>query len=279
MSDLTIGTVHAAMQSGEISGDQQEWADVENKLAELLPGVDTGDLTDAVREQIKANPNATPAEVLEAVVKELNPEVGSAEVSALRSEWEQFAQSTGMEPSELLEIMKTPETGSEVTATSIKDMMADLMAMMIQLFGEEAASQLLEGFAERDTVMALAKQKASEMRTMAWCQLGLGLCSAATSIVGGIGGMRMAGNAAKSQAFSTMMGGGAKVFDSLSQMSTSLIQANIAELDGESQSAQMRKETAQKLEDMARDLIKVMIDIYNSMMSQEYQTMSKLSNV
>lgn len=279
MSDLSINTISSAMEIGFLGGDEGEWGDVENKLAELLPGVDSDDLTAEIKKYIEANPSATPAEVLEAVVTKLNPDVTTEQVSALRTEWEQFATTTGLGPDTLLEIMATPETSGSSSSMSVKDLMAQLMLLMIEIFGEEAANELLEGFSERDTIMDLAKEKAAQLRTQAWTQLAMGLCSAACSIAGGIGGMKMAGNAAKSQAFSTIMQGFGKVFDSINQCATSMIQAHIAEIDGESQAAQVRKDTAQKLEDMARDLVKTMLEIYQNMASQEYQTMGKLSNV
>ena len=278
MSDLSISTLSTAMDIGYLTGSSDELKDVENKLAELLPGVSSEDLTSEIKKYVEANPSATPSEVLEAVVTKLNPDVTTEQVSALRTEWEQFAQTTGLPPDALLEVMAPPETTGTTTSTSVKDMMAALMMLMIEVFGEDAASSLLEGFQERDTIMKLAKDKASELRAQAGWQLGLGLCSAGCSIVGGIGGMGMSKNSALSQGFTTMMQGSAKVFDSFSQFATSLIQANIAEIDGKSQAAQVRKETAQKLEDMARDLIKTMIEVYQNLASQEYQTLTKIAN-
>jgi hypothetical protein len=79
--------------------------------------------------------------------------------------------------------------------------------------------------------------------------------------------------------WSQVVAGSAKLFDSASQFAASMIQANIAEIEGQSQVAQVRKETAQKLEDLARDMIRAFMEIYNSLLQQQYQTMSKLSSV
>ena len=277
MSELLISGINTAMTAKTMDGDVNELKDVEQKLSALLPGIDSGELNSAIREYIQANPSATPAEVLEAVVTQLDPSVTTEQVSALRTEWEQFAQTTKLDAGELLGVMQLPGVGDELTPTSVKDMMAMLVLMMIELFGEEAADQLLEGFAERDNIMALAKEKATQMRTMAWIQLGTGLTSAAISIYGGCKGMKM--DSGKAMAFSQAISGTAKLFDVAGQFAGSMIQANIAEIDGKSAAAQIRKETSQKLEDMARDLIKTFMDVYDNLKSQEYQTMSKLSNV
>jgi hypothetical protein len=274
---ITITGISTALGADLMAGDEKEWQDVEQTLTELLPGVDTTTLSAAITSYIEAHPSATPGEVLEAVVTQLNPSLATDQVAALRTEWEQFAASTSLDAASLLEVMKTPEPDAP-TIESMRDIMAMLLMLMIEIMGEESASQLMEGFAQRDQIMALAKEKAAEMRAMAWTQLAMGLTSAAISIVGGLAGMGFK-DSSKAMLWSQVVAGSAKLFDTASQFATSMIQANIAEIEGKSQVAQVRKETAQKLEDLARDLIKTFMEIYNSLLQQQYQTMSKLSNV
>ncbi|WP_028588050.1 hypothetical protein [Desulfocurvus vexinensis] len=276
MSDITISGISTALGANLLSGDAKEWQDVEQKLTALLPGIDTQTLSAAITDYIEAHPSATPGEVLEAVVNQLNPGLAADQVAALRTEWEQFAATTTLDAASLLAVMKTPE--EVVTPQSVRDLMAMLLMLMIEVMGEESASQLMEGFAQRDEIMALAKEKAAEMRAMAWTQLALGLTSAAISIVGGLAGMGFK-DSSKAMLWSQVVAGSAKLFDTASQFATSMIQANIAEIEGKSQVAQIRKETAQKLEDLARDLVRTFMEIYNSLLQQQYQTMSKLSNV
>ena len=277
MSDITISGISTALGANLMSGDEKEWQDVEQKLTALLPGIDTQTLSAAITDYIEAHPSATPGEVLEAVVNQLNPGLATEQVAALRTEWEQFAATTSLDAASLLAVMKTPEeTGP--TIQSMRDIMAMLLMLMIEIMGEESASQLMEGFAQRDEIMALAKEKAAEMRAMAWVQLAMGLTSAAISIVGGLAGMGIK-DSSKAMLWSQVVSGSAKLFDTASQFATSMIQANIAEIEGKSQVAQVRKETAQKLEDLARDLIRTFMELYNSLLQQQYQTMSKLSNV
>jgi len=278
MSDLTISGISAALASGTLSGDASEWQDVEDKLTALLPGVDSDTLSQAIEEYVAAHPSATPSEVLTAVAQELNPDLTTAEVAALRTEWEEFAATTGTDASELLTVMSTPETSSSSDTQTIRELMAMLMMLMIEIFGEEAASQLLEGFAQRDTIMALAKEKAEELRDMAATQLALGLVSAAVSIAGGAAGMAMS-SPSLAMAWNQVVSGAAKIFDSISQYVGSMAPANIAEIDGQSQAAQIRKETADKLEDMARDLIKATLEIYTALQQQEYQNLQKVASV
>ncbi len=277
MSDITITGISNALGADLMTGDADQWQDVEQKLTELLPGVDSQTLSSAIANYIEAHPTATPGEVLEAVVSQLNPAVASEQVAALRTEWEQFAATTTLDAASLLEVMKTPAAGAP-TIESVRDIMAMLVLLMIEIMGEESASQLMEGFAQRDEIMALAKEKAAEMRTMAWTQLALGLTSAAISIAGGLMGMGFK-DSSQAMLWSQVVAGSAKLFDSASQFAASMIQANIAEIEGQSQVAQVRKETAQKLEDLARDMIRAFMEIYNSLLQQQYQTMSKLSNV
>jgi hypothetical protein len=277
MSDITITGISNALGADLMTGDADQWQDVEQKLTELLPGVDSQTLSSAIANYIEAHPTATPGEVLEAVVRQLNPAVASEQVAALRTEWEQFAATTTLDAASLLEVMKTPAAGAP-TIESMRDIMAMLVLLMIEIMGEESASQLMEGFAQRDEIMALAKEKAAEMRTMAWTQLALGLTSAAISIAGGLMGMGFK-DSSQAMLWSQVVAGSAKLFDSASQFAASMIQANIAEIEGQSQVAQVRKETAQKLEDLARDMIRAFMEIYNSLLQQQYQTMSKLSSV
>jgi len=277
MSDITITGISNALGADLMTGDADQWQDVEQKLTELLPGVDSQTLSSAIANYIEAHPTATPGEVLEAVVSQLNPAVASEQVAALRTEWEQFAATTTLDAASLLEVMKTPAAGAP-TIESVRDIMAMLVLLMIEIMGEESASQLMEGFAQRDEIMALAKEKAAEMRTMAWTQLALGLTSAAISIAGGLMGMGFK-DSSQAMLWSQVVAGSAKLFDSASQFAASMIQANIAEIEGQSQVAQVRKETAQKLEDLARDMIRAFMEIYNSLLQQQYQTMSKLSSV
>lgn len=291
MSDLTINSISTAISSGTIDGDLSEWQDVKDQLSALLPNVSSEELTTAIQEYMQANPTATPAEVLEAVVTNLNPNASAEAVAALRTEWEQFADTTGLNASALLYVMAMPETeGTEVTRESVKDMMANLMMLMIEIFGEEAASQLLEGFSERDTIMELAKQKAEEMRTQAGWQLAMGLTSATIQIAGGLWSMNAAGKTlnmseseaaamnSKIQGANMAIGGSAKIADTFGSFMSTMIQANIAELDGEMSAAQIRKETADKLQNMAQDLINHFMTIYTDMASREYTSFNMLAS-
>ena len=291
MSDMGISGYRATMEGSASGSVNKELADVSNMLNDLLPDVDMAELDEAMQAYATAHPNATKADVLEAVVTQYKPDITNSEVAALRTEWEQFTAALDDDPSWFLETQSS--SMSNKTGMSVQDMMAQLMLTMIEVFGEEAANQLLAGFSERDTIMALAKEKAAEMRFMAGMQLACGLASAGFQIAGGLGTMRMATNSmkpnvtqqqstamnTKAQGFGQVMTGTAKIFDSFSQLMTGLSQAKIAELDGESQSAQIRKETAQKLEDSARDLITTMLNIYNDQQSRDYQNLSKVFNV
>ena len=293
MSDFMISGYRASMEGGAPGTVDKELADVANMLNELLPDVDMAELDEAMQAYAMAHPEATKADVLEAVVKQYKPDITTSEIAALRTEWEEF--------SEALEALKddqgwfTEIQGSYMdmkTGMSVMDMMAELRLMMVEVFGEEAASNMLQGFAERDALMELAKEKAEEMRFMAGAQLACGLASAGFQIAGGLGTMKMATNSmktgvtqqastalnTKAQGFGQVMSGTAKIFDTFSQLMTGLSQARIAELDGESQSAQIRKETAQKLEDMARDLISTVLNLYNEQASRDYQNLSKVFN-
>ncbi|WP_461211057.1 hypothetical protein [Desulfocurvus sp. DL9XJH121] len=178
---LTISNVDAMVAMGV--GDSNEWADVENQLAAMLPGVDSDSLNSAIRQYVAANPTATPAEVLEAVVTQLNPDITSDEVAALRSEWEEFAQTTNLAPADLMAILG-PETVS-VEGMSARDLMAMALLMIIEVLGEEAANEMLAGFDERDALMELAHQKADEITAKAWISFACSMTSAVISVVGG----------------------------------------------------------------------------------------------
>ncbi|MCK5099137.1 MAG: hypothetical protein KAR45_13600, partial [Desulfobacteraceae bacterium] len=251
-------------------------------------------------DKIKAeNPNWTMDQVFEAAIKQLNPNCDDKTINEIRNSWQEFTGVSDLSKDDISQILASPlgfvlkdEGTSE---TSVKNLIALLMLLMIEIAGEESANQLLEGCKQRDSIMEIAKEKASDIRMKAVVNLVIGLCSAAVQIGASAAAMSSAskgmtaakaGNMGLSTAYGAQGSAQAGIGQGLSTacnaiggLITGLIDANIALLDGESQVASTNKDIADKLRQKATELMQSCLKLLESMSQADYQTMTAIGRV
>jgi hypothetical protein len=246
-----------------------------------------------------ANPGWTMDQVFTAAVKVLNPGCDTEKINQIRSSWQEFTGVSNLSSDDIGKILTKPAdyviSNPEITEKTVKNTMAMLMLLMVEIAGEESANQLLEGFSQRDEIMAIAKEKASDIMSKAIVNLVVGLTSAAVQIGFSIGAMSSSAkglNAAKAGdgTLSSAYGGKAMAISGLGQAGSSAVNAlggiitgmydaDIAIKDGESQVANINKETSDKLRQKATELIQNCISMLQSMSQADYQTMTAIGRV
>ncbi|MDD9303410.1 MAG: hypothetical protein HUK40_14145 [Desulfobacter sp.] len=293
MSDMgvNLGNIQFYTETTGTRSDDQALDKVMDSIMDAVPeGVSREEVGKAIDDAIKANPDASMKEIMEAAVNTINTDHGvtsdASEISAMKAAWDDFTTDTGLTGENIKEILTDPvsfvlsdENTSEV---SVKKMLAMLYLLMIEMAGEESANQLLEGCKQRYEIMEIAKEKAGDLRTKAWVSFAAGAISAGIQIYGGAKGLNAAkaGNSSLAQAYggqsgayNTIAGGFSGGVNAVAGLATGHIDAHIAELDGESQVAQANKELADKMRQKVGDLISNLINMLQSMSQTDYQTM------
>jgi ribosomal protein L11 len=286
----------------EMTGSKQDDQVIEKLNQQILAAVpdstpeEVGQAIDRIK---TANPGQTMDEVFAAAVKELNPGCDTDKINQIRSSWQEFTGVSNLSTDDIGKVLTNPAeyivNNPDSTEKTIKNTMAMLMLLMVEIAGEESANQLLEGFAQRDEVMSIAKAKADDIRAKAIVSLVMGLVSAGVQIGTSAAAMGIASKGfnatkagdtalanlygAKSQALSGFSQAGAGVCSTLGGTISGMFDAEIAIKDGESQVANIHKETSDKLRQKASELIQNCISMLQSMSQADYQTMTAIGRV
>ena len=286
----------------EMTGTEQDDQIIEKLNQQILaavPDSNAEEVGEAIDKINTANPSWTMDEVFAAAVKELNPSCDTDKINQIRSSWQEFTGVSNLSTDDIGKVLTNPTeyivNNPDSTEKTIKNTMATLMLLMVEIAGEESANQLLEGFAQRDEVMSIAKAKANDIRAKAITNLVMGLISAGVQIGTSAASMRMAtigakaakaGDTAlasvygaKSQALTGFGQAGAGVCSTLGGTISGMFDAEIAIKDGESQVANIQKETSDKLRQKATELIQNCISMLQSMSQADYQTMTAIGRV
>ncbi|MBI9092601.1 MAG: hypothetical protein JEZ12_25575 [Desulfobacterium sp.] len=284
---------------GEMTGTQQDdraLATLNDEILAAVPGATPEEVGQTI-DRIKAEkPNWTMDQVFEAAIKELNPSCEAETINTIRAAWQEFTGVSNLSNDDIGNILASPlgfVTGDDqASERTIKETLAVLMLLMIEIAGEESANQMFEGFQQRDEIMTIAMEKADDIRTKAVISMVVGLASAAVQIGGSamsMGGASKGLNAAKvgnvglaqahggmSSAWSGLGQGGSAVVNSVAGLLTGMIDAEIAIKDGESQVAGIQKETADKLRQKVGELIQACMNLLQAMNQADYQTMTAI---
>ncbi len=286
----------------EMTGTEQDDQAIEKLNQDILAAIpdstpeEVGEAIDRIK---TANPSWTMDQVFEAAVRELNPGCDTEKINQIRTSWQEFTGISSLSTDDIGKILTNPAEyvlgNPEITEKTIKNTMAMLMLLMVEIAGEESANQLLEGFAQRDEIMAIAREKAKDIMAKAIVNLVVGLASAAIQIGASASAMSNASkglNAAKagdgalagayggkSQAIAGLGQAGSSACSALGGLITGMYDADIAIKDGESQVANINKETSDKLKQKASELIQNCISMLQSMSQADYQTMTAIGRV
>ena len=284
--------------------DDKAFAGLVDTIMDTVPkGVTKDDVMAAINQAIADTPGADMDEILEAAVDRLNQDHGGimdgAAAAALHDAWDTYKDASGLADDDIGAILADPVSVTldqvEKSSTSIKQILAMLYLLMIELAGEESANQLLEGCAQRDQIKELAKEKASKIRTKAWIEFGTQMATATINVTsgmvsfgaGGLGlGAALKGNQGASQSlgalgtsfgtFSSGISGGATA---VSGVITGHIDARIAEIDGESQVAQGHMDIANKMKQRAIELFQGLLSMLQSISQADHTTMTAIGRI
>ena len=259
--------------------DDKALAQLNNKIMEALPGVDSSTVGDAIDKAVAANPNMSMDEVFTQVVKSLNADCEDALINEIRSAWQSFAGVDNLTQDDIAGIL--PPKGaldpSQVdTQMSIKEAIAFFMLAMIELAGEESASQLFQNTQLRDQIMDLAKEKASDLKTKAVVNLICGLVASGAQIAGGVMAMKNSTNQAISGAWTGFGQAGGGMSNSIGGCITGFIDADIAINEGKSQMLSTMKDANSQLRQKAIEVIQTCIQMLQSLAQADYQTMTAI---
>ena len=241
-------------------------------------------IDDAIAQAKAENPDApvNMEEIFETAVKQLNSDCSDEAIQNIISAWQDFTGVSSLSQDDISQILVSPyvfvacdETTSVAT---IHNTMAMLILMMIEIAGEESADQLLAGFAEKDTIMAIAREKKSELTTKAWVNFAFGMTAAAVQGLAAFASMVPAakGNQGLAQAFSGLGQAISGMVNAGGQAWAGLIDADIALLDGESQVAGMNKETRDKLKAKAEEVIKTLMNLLMTIAQAKQGVLTKI---
>lgn len=288
--------IHASFTSG-MDDDAAYHALVDQIMESMPEGVTRDDVMDAINKAIADEPDTPMEEILERVVKEINEAHGikadNTTIKDLHNAWDAFQKDTGLADDKIASILVDPanlENFGELSETSIKEMLAWLYLVMIEIAGEESANQLYAGCRKRDEIMALARDKADKIRDKATIQFATQMVSAGLQVAGGAAGMRsgMRGikNPDMAMAYGAVGSGQSAIAQGFGQMGTAggnlaagKLDADIAIIEGESQVASAEQEMANKLRQKASELIQSLFNILQGMSQVDYQTMTAIGRV
>ncbi|WP_022665964.1 hypothetical protein [Desulfospira joergensenii] len=252
-------------------------------------------IDDAIAQAKAENPDSpvNMEEIFETAVKSLNSECTDEAVTNIKNAWQEFTGINNLNQDDIGQILVSPfsfvATDEDASVATIQNTLALLVLLMIEIAGEESANQLLEGFDQKDTIMALAKEKAAKLREKAWVNFGFGLAAAGSQALGGLSQMIGSGvglggvseKAAKSwaglgQGAGSLGQAGSTTCNAIAGLWTGLIDADIAEIEGKSQVASINKDTADKLKAKAEELIKTMINLLQTIAQAKHGVLTSI---
>lgn len=298
----------------EMTGTEQDDKALENLNQQILAAVpdktpeQVGEAIDKIKSD---NPNWTMDQVFEAAIGELNPDCDAEAINEIRSSWQEFTGVSNLSTDDVGKILASPfqfvTNDKDSSEKTIKNTLAVLMLLMVEIAGQESANQLFEGFQQRDEIMTIAKEKANDLRTKAIVSLVTGLISATIQIGASSLAMSSASkglNASKAASapgltpqdsgslgsLSSSYGGMSNAWSGMGQAASGacntvggfisgMIDAKIAIKDGESQVAGIQKDTADKLRQKAGELVQAVMNLLQAMNQADYQTMTAIGRV
>lgn len=297
IDSVNLGNLDTYAAMTQTHHDDKAMVVLNEKIMAAVPDATPQEIADQIDQIKAANPEMTMDQVFETAVKSLNPQCDADAINEIRSAWQTFVNVSNLSGDDIKAILKAPIefsiTNSADSETSIKQLMAMLMRLMIEIAGEESASQLLEGCQQRDEIEKLAKEKAGDMRVKAWTNLAVGLVSAGCQGVGALGSGIFSGAGVvtyKNSSLSQSLGGVGGAINSMGQagstatnavgsLFTGLTDAEIAIKEGKSQTTSINKETADKMRQKATELLQACMQLLQSMSQADYQTMTTIGRV
>ncbi|MBF0201651.1 MAG: hypothetical protein HQK66_10130 [Desulfamplus sp.] len=170
--------------------DDDALASLNKEIKAALPDVKSSDIGQAIDKVRTENPDWTMDKVFDAVVRGLNPDCGTESLNKIRAAWQDFTSCGNLSSDDVSQILRAPVefamNNSDVSQATIKNTLALLMLLMVEIAGEESASNLLEGAHKRDEILSLAQEKAKDIRVKAWVNLAVGVISSAVQIGSGV---------------------------------------------------------------------------------------------
>lgn len=168
--------------------DNEKLAALNDQILAAVPGATPEQVSLAIEEAMQQAKNEDPdapvdmAKIFETAVKQINSQCGDEAIKNIINAWQDFTGVANLSKDDIGQILASPfgfvATDDNTSLSTIHNTMAILMLMMIEIAGEESANQLMEGFAQKDTIMEIAKQKKSELVTKAIVNMVVGLVSA-----------------------------------------------------------------------------------------------------
>lgn len=285
----------------EMTGNEQDDQILETLNTQILAAVpdatpeQVGEAIDRIKSD---NPNWTMGQVFEAAIGELNPDCEADTINQIRSSWQEFTGVSNLSSDDIGEILASPAEfvlTNDASETSIKNTIAILMLLQIDIAGEQSAFEMLEGCAQRDEIMRLAHEKADDIMAKAKIGLAVGLTSSAIQIGASSASMSSAskgltaakaGNSGlaqayggKSSAYSGLGQGASGAVNAVGGLFTGMKDADIAIKEGESQVASIQKEAADKRKQKLGELIQSARDLLQSMSQADNQTLTTIGRI
>lgn len=186
LSGIDTSQLSARFASSE---SQQEWADVREALLEAFPGQSMEELQAAATAVLTRMPDLGIDDLVMVLGTEFGVDVTAANASAIRTEWEEFNQASGLSPAELMEVLDD-YSGDGVDTKSQKYMLLLMKLLRQELSilaseGEEADLEAEKSKLEAD--MADMVEEAGEERTtqetlMQWMGAACAVAAAAAAV-------------------------------------------------------------------------------------------------